>query len=175
MLIILLVLGSMQSYAQGKNTSIISDTAYPIHKHLSQPNKAAIMSTILPGLGQIGHKDTWWHVPIIYTGFAVMGYSIYYNNAQYNAFRTAYKNSITADGGCNPDFLDNREFYRRNRDLSIIIASVWYLANILDAYTSAHLREFDINNNLAAKIEPLNISMLGNQPVVTCGLKLNLR
>ena len=172
-----MVFVSVQTYAQNKTSGpdLKSDTAVSIHKQLSEPDNSAIMSAILPGLGQINHKDTWWHVPIIYIGFAAMGYSIYYNNTQYNAFRVAFKNSIKPDGGFNQDFLESRELYRRHRDLSIIIASVWYLSNILDAYTSANLREFDISNDLAVKIDHFNIAMLGNLPVVTCGLKLNLR
>jgi hypothetical protein len=175
-LALVILLSMVKASAQAKPESSDSTTQVATTKHhLTKPDKAAIMSAIIPGLGQIGYNDSWWHVPVIYAGFAVMGYAIYYNNTQYNIYRTAYTNSVMPDGASNGDILQNREYYRRNRDLTIIIASVWYAANILDAYVSAHLREFDISNNLAMNIEPLNISMLGSQPVVTCGLKLNLR
>ncbi len=172
-----------------------TDTTAPKHKHLSEPDKAAIMSAILPGLGQIGHHDTWWHVPIIYAGFGVLGYYIWFNNTNYIIYRNAYKQRLattldTTDHNYdvydprNPvkgpkisydELLSDREYYRRNRDLLIIVTSVYYVANILDAYVFAQLRTFDISNDLALRIEPINISMLGNQPVVTCGLKFNLR
>ena len=172
-----------------------TDTAAPKHHHLSEPDKAALKSAIIPGWGQITHKDTWWHVPIIYAGFAVFGYFIWYNNANYDTFRNAYRQRLATEldtSNHNYDIynqlskvkgpkyldaglLDNREYFRRNRDLLIIFTSVFYIANILDAYVFTHLREFDISNDLTMRIQPLNISMLGNQPFVTCGLKLNLR
>lgn len=172
-----------------------TDTVAPKHRHLSEPDKAAIKSAIIPGWGQITHKDTWWHVPIIYAGFAVFGYFIWWNNQNYDTFRNAYRQRIATELDTNnrnydiynvlnpvkgPKYqdqglLDSREYYRRNRDLLIIVTSVYYLANILDAYVFTHLREFDISNDLTMRIQPLNISMLGNQPVVSCGLKFNLR
>jgi len=184
---------SMQEISSHKSAS--SDTAAPFRKHLTEPDKAAIMSTIIPGLGQATHHDTWWHVPIIYAGFAVMGYIIWWNDTNYINFRNAYRQRIATELDTNnhhydvynplskypgPKYqdqglLDSREYYRRNRDLTIIIASVWYVANILDAYVFTHLRQFDISNDLSMRIEPINLSMLGNQPVVTCGLKFNIR
>jgi len=174
-----------------------TDTAAPKHKHLSEPDKAALKSAIIPGWGQATHHDTWWHVPIIYAGFAVMGYIIWWNDTNYinyrNAARLRFATILDTNNhhydvydprnpykGVNKildpnDIVANREYYRRNRDLTIIIASVWYVANILDAYVFTHLREFDISNDLSMRIEPINLSMLGNQPVVTCGLKFNIR
>ena len=172
-----------------------TDTTAPKHKKLSEPDKAAIMSAIIPGLGQATHHDTWWHVPIIYAGFAVMGYVIWWNDTNYLNYRNAYRMRVATELDTNnhhydvynplnksstrqmsdQDLLDNREFYRRNRDLTIIIASVWYVANILDAYVFTQLRTFDISNDLSMRIEPVNFSMMGNQPVVTCGLKFNIR
>ena len=177
-----------------KNSSK-TDTASPKHRHLSEPDKAALKSVIIPGWGQISHHDTWWHVPIIYAGFAVFGYFIWTNDTTYINYRNAFRQRVatmqdTANHHYdvyderNPvkgsklqydDLLSNREYYRRNRDISIILASVWYVANVLDAYVFAHLREFDISNDLTMRIQPINISMMGNQPVVTCGLKFNLR
>ena len=172
-----------------------TDTAAPKHHHLSEPDKAAIKSAIIPGWGQIGHKDTWWHVPIIYAGFAVFGYYIWFNDVNYYIYRNAYRQRVATEADTtnhnydiyNPlstvkgpklsdqGLLDNREYYRRNRDLLIIVSSVFYIANIMDAYVFTHLREFDISNDLTMRIQPLNISMMGNQPVVSCGVKFNLR
>jgi hypothetical protein len=202
---IVLLCGTNRACAQYKDTTVYhvntadsttKDTV-PKKKHhgMSKPNQAALMSAIIPGLGQIGHKDAWWHVPIIYAGFGVMGYFIYDNNNQYNLYRYAYltrmrTNADTTDKNYdqfNPliknaphpmsdnELLDEREYYRRNRDLSIIVTVVWYAANIIDAYVAAHLREFDISNNLSMRVDPVNFSMIGNQPFVTCGLKFNLK
>jgi hypothetical protein len=202
---VFILLPFYKANAQDKDTAIYavkSDTAkgdtIPKKKHqkMSKPDQAALMSAIIPGLGQIGHKDAWWHVPIIYAGFGVIGYFIYDNNNSYQQFRSYYQTRLRTDANpkdsaydpYNPlnkhaigyiyyasDLLSYREVYRRNRDLSIILAVAWYGANILDAYVSAHLREFDITNNLSMQVQPLNFSLLANQPVVSCGLKFNLK
>jgi len=181
-----------------KADSTKSDTlAHKKHVHhpMSKYDKAALMSAIVPGLGQIGHKDAWWHVPIIYAGFAVMGYIIYDQNNQYQLYRGYYQTRLKTDADTSnhhydplnelspiagpkettDQLLSDREFYQRNRDLTIIISVIWYAANIIDSYVAAQLRDFDISNNLSMHFDPINISLIGNQPVVTCGLKFNLK
>jgi hypothetical protein len=195
---------SNTSKAQDKDTAVYhvkADTSkvdtLPKKKHhkLTKPDQAALMSAIIPGLGQVSHKDAWWHVPIIYAGFGVIGYFIYDKNTQYQLYRSYYQTRLRTNANPNdttydpynplnkkaifkyPDqwLLDQREYYRRNRDLSIIVGVVWYAANILDAYVAAQLRDFDISNNLSMQVQPVNFSLIGNQPFVTCGLKFNLK
>jgi len=179
-----------------KTDSVTADTTSKKHKKMSKYDKAALMSAILPGLGQIGHHDTWWHVPIIYAGFATLGYFIQDNNTQYVRYVGYFHQRLKTDadtsdhnydpynqlnpkriGTLSDDGLLNDYvlYYRRNRDLLIIVTSVWYLANIVDAYVAAQLRDFDITNNLSMRFSPLNIALVGNQPFVTCGLKFNLK
>jgi hypothetical protein len=127
------------------------------------PTKATIMSACLPGLGQVYNKK-YWKVPVLYAGFGLMTYFIYTNADQYLNYKCAYIES--ADGNLNgsysdltqkystDDLLSNREYYRRNLEISILITVVWYALNILDATVDAHLYTFNISENLTLKAEP---------------------
>lgn len=126
------------------------------------PNKAALLSAVLPGLGQ-AYNNQYWKVPIIYGGGLLIGHYIAYNHRIYNEFRNALiaevdGNSNTINpyaGRFGDDALQrNRDAFRRNRDLLIVIAGAFYLLNIVDANVSAHLHEFDINENLSLKVSP---------------------
>ncbi len=58
----------------------------------------------------------------------------------------------------NSGFQDNLEygndFYRRNRDLSIILGVVFYLICVADAYVDAQMFDFDVSPDLSFKIAP---------------------
>jgi hypothetical protein len=119
-------------------------------------NKAALMSAVIPGLGQTINKK-YWKLPILYGGSAALIYFIDANNKEYKNFKKAlvYRNdneSLTLDNYprfTNEDLTVRKDFYRRNRDLSIILAGVLYTLNILDAYVDAQLLNFDVGDNLS--------------------------
>lgn len=124
------------------------------------PQRSALLSAILPGLGQVYNKQ-YWKVPIIVSGFIAFGHYINYNNQLYHAFRNAA--IITGNGGENPyegivssesSLIQNRDAFRRNRDYLIILGTAFYILQIVDAHVSAHLNEFDVNDDLAIRIEP---------------------
>lgn len=142
--------------------------------------KAALYSALLPGLGQIYNKK-WWKVPIIYAAFGGVGYAIAFNQKYYSDFKQAliyrldqkpetvdpYESKYTA---ANLDELQS--FYRKNRDLSIIICAGVYALNILDATVDAHLFDFDVSNDLSLRVQPAPLFMPGN---LGGGLALTLK
>ena len=69
----------------------------------------------------------------------------------------------------------NRDNFRRNRDFLIILGSVFYLLNIVDAHVSAHLDEFSINEDLAISIEPSMQSMATNSTALGASLILRIK
>ncbi len=150
------------------------------YSHLD-PKKAAIFSAVLPGLGQ-AYNNQYWKIPIIYGGGLLFGHYINYNHRIYNEFKNAVVAELDGnDATINPysgrfgsDALErNRDAFRRNRDLLIIIAGAFYLLNIVDAHVSAHLHEFDINENLSMKVSPsIQPTPLFSQAV---GLSVSLR
>lgn len=50
--------------------------------------------------------------------------------------------------------INNKDYYRRNRDLSYIGIAAWYLLNIIDASVDAHFFDFDISEDLSLQVHP---------------------
>ena len=124
------------------------------------PQRAALLSAVMPGLGQV-YNGQYWKVPIVLSGMIVFGHYINYNNKVYHALRNAALSNNSA--GINPfenvagsteSIVRNRDIFRRNRDFMIVLGSAFYLLQIVDAHVSAHLDEFTINKDLALSIEP---------------------
>ncbi len=95
-----------------------------------------ISSMVVPGLGQIYNKD-YWKVPFFYLGFALVSFRIYSEHQEmHNHKRTLL---MTGADQPSPAFTEKRiKDCARTRNLFIIIASAWYLLNILDAYAGGH-------------------------------------
>ncbi|MGL1888050.1 MAG: DUF5683 domain-containing protein [Reichenbachiella sp.] len=122
------------------------------------PDKAGFYSAVFPGLGQMYNKQ-YWKLPFIYGGGIMIGHLIKYNNDHYNAFRNAYiaendgnPETVNPFPGFNVSSLQRRaEKYKRDRDFMVIIGAVLYFLNIVDAHVSAHLIEFEINDDLSLR------------------------
>ena len=137
---------------------------------VSSVKKATTLSLICPGAGQIYNKS-YWRAPIAIGGLATMIYVIDWNNRGFQRFKNAY--SLRADYDTNPDkypngsadefrgrytatFLKNlRDSNRRNRDLSILLTAGIYVFQAVDAHVDAHLKDFDISDNLTVDIQPM--------------------
>ena len=124
------------------------------------PQRAALLSAIFPGMGQVYNKQ-YWKVPIALVGVIIFGHFIDYNNKVYHSLRNAAL--LTAKGQTNPyrsiianesALVRGRDVFRRNRDFLIVLASAFYVLQIVDAHVSAHLEEFKLNDKLALSIEP---------------------
>lgn len=137
---------------------------------VSAVKKATTLACICPGAGQIYNKS-YWKVPFVIGGFATLGYCIDWNNRGFQRFKKAY--SLLADyeqhpenypdgptdefrGRYSANFIKNlRNNYRRNRDLCIILTGGLYILQIVDAHVDAHLRDYDISDDLSMNIEPM--------------------
>lgn len=126
------------------------------------PKRAAVLSAVLPGAGQAYNKK-YWKIPIIYGGFAGLAYAIRFNNQEYKIYKDAFKARLDGDESTTDPFAgiysENdlttlKDFYRRNRDLSIIGTGLLYLLNIVDASVDAHLFNFNVNENLSLNVMP---------------------
>lgn len=122
------------------------------------PSKAAFYSAIIPGLGQ-AYLGKAWKVPIIY---AAIGASLYYfdiNNKEMNSYRKAYKRRL--NGFFDDEYLETdipitteqlligMDFHKNYRDIAMILAALSYMLNILEANVSAHLLQFNVNDDLS--------------------------
>jgi len=145
-------------------------------------NKAALMSAILPGSGQVYNKK-YWKVPVIYGGAAVLVYFISVNNTEYKKFQEAIivrndGDSLTEDEY--PRYTDEnlkayKDYYRRNRDLCYIFAGLLYTLNILDAYVDSQLLNFDVSDDLSLHTGGTFNYLANGMPVPSLQITLNLK
>ncbi len=142
------------------------------------PTKATLFSTALPGLGQVYNKK-YWKVPIVYAGIGTSLYFAFSNNKSFKKFKTAYGERVDGDENTVDEFVGrlsddgikaNMEFHQRNRDLSYIVAGLFYVLNIVDAAVDAHLFDFPKNDNLSFNLQP-SIELTNNNQV-SSGFKL---
>ncbi|RED96206.1 hypothetical protein C7460_11597 [Marinoscillum furvescens DSM 4134] len=147
------------------------------------PNKAALLSAVLPGLGQ-AYNNQYWKIPIVYGGGLLIGHYINYNHKIYHEMRNALiaeqdndptTENIFAERFQESALTRNRDAFRRNRDLLIIIGAAFYLLNIVDAHVSAHLHEFEVNDNLSMQVKPSIQSTALFSHSVGISLSLNLK
>ncbi|MFH4963983.1 DUF5683 domain-containing protein [Gaetbulibacter sp. M235] len=118
------------------------------------PAKAAFYSAVLPGLGQAYNKK-YWKIPIVY---GALGTGIYFyttNNKEYKRYRDAYKSRLA--GFDDDEFYDRitldglqraQKFYRKNKEVSLLVTIGIYALNIIDANVDAHLLQYNVNENL---------------------------
>jgi hypothetical protein len=142
-----------------------------------------VYSALLPGLGQIYNRK-YWKLPLVYGGFMGFMYAVTWNHKNYQDYSRAYFDVVMDDPN-NPDswhdswqsfvpagrdvasYLTNtsfrsqlkngRDYYRRYRDLSIILTVGWYLICMADSYVDAQLFDFDVSPDLSLHLEPVFI------------------
>ena len=123
-----------------------------------RPAKAAFYSSVLPGLGQVYNKR-YWKLPLIYGGLGASVYFYDVNNGSFKRYRNAYKRRLA--GFTDDEFqgvifdnnrlIDGMNFYKKYRDRSMLFIIGAYFLNILDANIDAHLKQYNINQNLSLK------------------------
>jgi hypothetical protein len=124
------------------------------------PRKAAILSAILPGLGQAYNKS-YWKIPIIYVGLGFLGYLTSDNHASYQKYRRELIYRIDNPTLRNDypnleerDLITQKEIFRKYRDLSGLGFILTYVANIIEANVDAHLMTYDMSDDLSLKWQP---------------------
>lgn len=153
------------------------------------PTRAAVLSAVLPGMGQVYNKK-FWKVPLIYGGLITTGYFINHWNKSYQLYLKAlieYRrsgkdiNSLTSYNfdwvsipGINIDgsLSGRKDQYRNWRDLNVLIMAGVYFLNIIDATVDAYLFNYDISDDLSLRIEPAVLNLQANQGGAF-GLKLS--
>lgn len=152
---------------------VVPDTVAAKPKH--DPRKAALRSAIIPGWGQIYNKK-YWKVPLVYAAIGIPTYLVIDNNRWYNRTRYALNLIASATSGSQSwqDSLNNvhpqlrhfvdeknssslinyRNEFRRNMDYSILFGLLFWGLNVVDATVDAHLKDFDVGDDLSLRIQP---------------------
>lgn len=154
----------------------VEEVAKEEQKTFSPSPRAAVLWAIIPGGGQVYNRK-YWKVPIIIGGMTALYYAISWNNNNLLEYAKAYSdiksddpmtndswiafvpagadpNSYRTSGSFQETLRHGRDFYRRNRDLSIIVAVGVYALSIVDAYVDAELAHFDISPDLTLRATP---------------------
>ena len=138
----------------------IVDALLVYNKDKHSPASATILSTILPGAGQVYNKK-YWKVPVIYGGISTLTFLVDWNNRGYIKFKRAirqYPNDEFKGERKEEELELYRDIYRKNRDLAFAGLIGIYVLNIIDANVDAHLYDWNVNDDLSFHVEPTIIN-----------------
>ena len=193
LLLLLFTLSCMVSFSQriepiNKDSITMSEKKITQEKKLDSatkkiysPKKAATLSAIFPGLGQIYNKK-YWKLPIVYTAMGISAGIFFYNLNNYRDTRFAYKVKYNmrvnmTDSALYDKIKDNlkplseeslrfyRNQFRRDIDYSAIFFIVMWGLNVVDATVDAHLKAFDVSPDLSLRIKPGHSEMAGTNGI----------
>lgn len=142
------------------------------------PRQATLRSLILPGLGQ-AYNGQYYKIPFIYGGFGAVGYFFVRYRRLSREAATGYRRLLYGDitpSDTIPvtEVLINGsvfrratqakaayDFYRRYRDLNVILSIVIYAVNAVEANVAAHLKTFDLSDDISMRVEPTVLPIPG--------------
>lgn len=61
-----------------------------VKKSVKLPHRATMLAASFPGMGQVYNRE-YWKIPVVYAGFAGLGYSMVYNTTNFNRYTIAYQ------------------------------------------------------------------------------------
>ena len=126
------------------------------------PKKALLYSLVLPGAGQIYNRK-YWKLPLVYGAYGGLIYAFDFNGSSHKRFKQAYEYRINedplADELINPAVATEaikraRDSARKNLELTYMAAIVVHALNGIEAFVDAHLRNFDVSEDLSLSIRP---------------------
>lgn len=161
------------------------ETSLKRERYIPDPIRAMWLGLVFPGGGQI-YNHKYWKLPIIYGGFLGCVYALTWNSQMLHDYSQAYLDIMDSDPATKSYekmlpigysivgkeerfkniFKNKKNFFRRNRDLSLFAFAGVYLLAVVDAYVDAELSTFDISTDLSLHIEPTFIQTM---PVKTIG------
>lgn len=169
-------------------TSLAQDTVATESQSAEFPKPKSVMfkSLMVPGWGQIVNKQA-WKVPIVYGLYAGIGYYTYTIHQDYRDYKAAYYNSQRGEEtdfkfgptpqrlqGVNASQLQsNRNSLRNRRDLMFVVLVLAHGLNAVDAYVFAHMRSFDVSDDLSASASITPHLLAANTPGLKLSFQLN--
>ncbi len=167
-------------YAQDTLRKDSTATENKALKKNHKPRTAALLSLVLPGAGQVYNRK-YWKPPIIYAALGGVGYFFMKNQNQYTYYRKNLialvkgDSSVIAKTGYTSDQLQTQKLtFRKYRDMFGFGLIAIYLVNIIDANVDAHLKSFDISDNLSLQIKPSALFFTSLRGM-TCGAGLSIK
>ncbi len=182
----LLPLYAIENDTTGQKTNIeIGEKKTPSTRKFS-PKIAATLSAIIPGAGQI-YNQKYWKLPIVYGALGYFAYDIYASYKLYTdlSFALVALNKLKQNDSTDFKKVDpiiqrlnvtSVENYKNRFRRQVDESSLWFLVfwglNIVDAAVDAHLKSFDVSDNLTLKIHP-NVNAIAATGQLNYNLKLD--
>jgi TM2 domain-containing membrane protein YozV len=147
------------------------------------PKVAVLLSTLVPGAGQIYNKK-YWKTPIAWAGIGTGIYFVRRNHILYKDYKGALLQRVDTNSTEPDKYLDIysseqlvtlQDQYRQNRDLFIIVSSLVYVMNIIDALVDAHLFSFDVSDDLSLNWQPYYRYSVNTNNTAGLSLRLTFR
>ena len=139
------------------------------------PRGALWRALAAPSWGQVYNRQ-YYKVPFALAGLAGFGAAVVYSNNQYLLYRRAALFKANEEATPNPYtqykaqyrqiendvggevraslLREERDKFRRYRDLSVVGIGLYYAFTVLDAYVSAQLLSFDVGEDLSMRVYP---------------------
>lgn len=160
------------------------------------PRQATLKSLMIPGWGQLYNRQ-YWKIPLVAGAFITLGMIANYNQVRYSKYRdyyyvvsvhpedpkyippatvaVPYEDGVTRDLDVNQLKRINDGF-RRNRDYTYIGMVLAWALNVVDANVSAHLKTFDVSDDLSLHVKPImDIDPLSQGMVSGLSLSFNFK
>ncbi|MFZ6024649.1 MAG: DUF5683 domain-containing protein [Bacteroidota bacterium] len=157
-----------------QDSTLKKDSITPLRKKIKKshdPRKAPLRA-LLPGLGQAYNKQ-YWKIPVVYGVLSIPVITFVYNNNMYKktkfAYEALFKAQLPAPARDSTDYRlidpqlrglsitsvqSYRNAFRRDRDYSILWFIIAYGLQIADATVFAHLKHFNVSNDLSMQVTP---------------------
>ncbi|HEY4147730.1 MAG TPA: DUF5683 domain-containing protein, partial [Chitinophagaceae bacterium] len=116
------------------------------------------------------YNRKYWKIPIVYGALGITAGVFSYNIKEYNKVRFAYFALLNNDtpsfarvapelqpfitGNALSSLRNYRDEFRKNIDYSVLFFLIFWGVQVIDATVDAHLKGFDITNELSMKVKP---------------------
>ena len=149
---------SVENFDNTENKVVVKNSDYaPLTKSTTN---AMLGSLIFPGVGQI-YVEHYWRASLFIPAAGYLWYSTISNHNKYKN----EQNKLTAieDKNSHEYLLTRarREAAVDNRDMAVLYLIGVYTLSIIDAYTGAHLYDFNVEQNINFNFTP-NLLPTGN-------------
>ena len=180
----ILISGSVYSQAptdslnQSGKSVVIKDTTNTKQKRALNPMTASLLSTFVPGAGQIYNRK-YWKAPIVWGGAAGLYLMYDFYNRKHHfyhqiliykdrggtdsyiiPFAQQYGGEFTTEpaatiAGLSQSDVQLRNDAARKRKQQVIVgATIFYVLQIVDATVDAHFSQFDVSEDLSLNVSP---------------------
>jgi hypothetical protein len=144
-----------------------------LQKEPSLTQRAWLYSAILPGLGQ-AYNGKYGKILVFYSGFSLaFGLAVFHHQEYQVAKRELI--ALIEQGKYGRHLVNYVEAHKRERNMYLFFAGLWYVINIFDAYVDGTLKTFDVSDNLEIIFGPSTNSSANQASSLGIDVSLNLK